>query len=541
MASPLIFLIETVVKSTALTIFAAKLGALVATTGAVAHGFNRMAASSEVSFNRLKTQLGLLNLESKKNIGGITSYANKVSGSTRFAADTVQEAVTVALRKTGDVTKALKQVSVAQDIAAATGRDLITVTHLLNLAQSGRTTILRQITNLSNTEIQTAVKNGKLLDVLATKFKGAAARETKTYAGAMAVAANTTKQLGEELGALVLPIFKVGLAFQTAMVQAELFVVRGMKALYDPAKTVTTYLDQNQLTFSRWIGGIKDGINPLVSLGAAIASAGKDTKDLSDAQAAASAGLSILKSTTSRYEELIRMKIGKTSDQIREIEDEVKAVDEILIQAMVKGTGSLNAEQALRLKTFSYATAKMGELVTKEALIEEDTAKAHEDEILAIKKEAILKHKQWLLGEGASGEIKRRQSFLGNTEGEVITLTGKLGPVFSKLYSDILRAPAQAFQAIKKELQDLPTAIANLTSAVKMPAVEKAVIEPARKFLADVAPKWQFSFNITTSPEDVRNAVIETLRQQGLLGVISKAANEAQKQRGESKANASAG
>jgi hypothetical protein len=541
MASPLIFLIETVVKSTALTIFAAKLGALVATTGAVAHGFNRMAASSEVSFNRLKTQLGLLNLESKKNIGGITSYANKVSGSTRFAADTVQEAVTVALRKTGDVTKALKQVSVAQDIAAATGRDLITVTHLLNLAQSGRTTILRQITNLSNTEIQTAVKNGKLLDVLATKFKGAAARETKTYAGAMAVAANTTKQLGEELGALVLPIFKVGLAFQTAMVQAELFVVRGMKALYDPAKTVTTYLDQNQLTFSRWIGGIKDGINPLVSLGAAIASAGKDTKDLSDAQAAASAGLSILKSTTSRYEELIRMKIGQTSDQIREIEDEVKAVDEILIQAMVKGTGSLNAEQALRLKTFSYATAKMGELVTKEALIEEDTAKAHEDEILAIKKEAILKHKQWLLGEGASGEIKRRQSFLGNIEGEVITLTGNLGPVFSKLYSDILRAPAQAFQAIKKELQDLPTAIANLTSAVKMPAVEKAVIEPARKFLADVAPKWQFSFNITTSPEDVRNAVIETLRQQGLLGVISKAANEAQKQRGESKANASAG
>jgi hypothetical protein len=137
MASPLIFTIDTILNGAGFKGFSAGMGSVLgwAAKGAFALGKFALsgrvlgavfgvyivqgmlkfvgsamkaadaAAAAQVSFNRLRTQMGLLGFESAKNLNKVSTYATKTASTTRFAADTVQEAVTIALRKTGDMTK----------------------------------------------------------------------------------------------------------------------------------------------------------------------------------------------------------------------------------------------------------------------------------------------------------------------------------------------------------------------------------------------------------------------------------------------------
>lgn len=557
MASPLIFTIDTILNGAGFKGFSAGMGSVLgwAAKGAFALGKFALsgrvlgavfgvyivqgmlkfvgsamkaadaAAAAQVSFNRLRTQMGLLGFESAKNLNKVSTYATKTASTTRFAADTVQEAVTIALRKTGDMDKALKQVSVAQDIAAATGRDLLTVTQLLNMAQSGRTTILRQITNLTNKEIQASLESGKLLDVLATKFRGAASREAQTYAGRMAIAANMTKQLREELGEIALPLKEIGLWFQTAKLSVELFGLRGMKAIHDPIKTATKFLGENELVLSRFIGGLQDGQNFAVAFGGAIAQAGKDTDELNKKLAAI--GTTVAPSLA-KYEELIRMKIGKTPDEIYAINEAVKEADRVLARVTRDGTKTLTAEEAERFRVFAYFQKGITDTARKEAQNQAET------EIDLAKKETELRRRQTRESEklrlsgGAIGIDRQRVEELrvigatANSLNGALVLIGKNSAAASNEIAQTLLIADNGLRTTTNLAQTAAQSLKDLGSAINVPQVIGTVADLTRKLAVGVKEKIGVTVTLVTNPVDIMEAVKAALRAEGLTGLMAR-------------------
>ena len=112
------------------------------------------------------------------------------------------------LRATGDVTKAQELNNLAIDIAASTGRDLETVSLTLSKAYDGNFGSLRKLgVPLDESIIKTKDFN-VVQDELVRLFGGAAAANTETYAGKLAIVKERTEELKESIGVSLLPVMK---------------------------------------------------------------------------------------------------------------------------------------------------------------------------------------------------------------------------------------------------------------------------------------------------------------------------------------------
>lgn len=188
------------------------------------------AARAERSLVRLDTQLDLLGLGSQENLSRVVRFSREVAQATRFTALESQQATAIALRNTGDVEEAIRRVSLAQDIAAATGRDLIQTIKLIVAAESGRTRILRQITNLSQEELRTAIRRGEVIDLLEARFRGAASREAQTLEIINQRIQNAREETRRELGQIVLPFVRFTARIRLFFSQFALGAVQVSKA-----------------------------------------------------------------------------------------------------------------------------------------------------------------------------------------------------------------------------------------------------------------------------------------------------------------------
>jgi hypothetical protein len=131
-----------------------------------------------------------------QQIKSVEDYISKTELSTQILDDKLRPAMAIALRSTGDMTKAQKLLNLAVDVSVGTGKDLEIVTKSIARAYDGNYTGLQKL-------VPGISKGADALDQLEAKFSGAAiaAANTDPYMQ-MQVAFN---DLQERLGAVLLP------------------------------------------------------------------------------------------------------------------------------------------------------------------------------------------------------------------------------------------------------------------------------------------------------------------------------------------------
>jgi len=124
------------------------------------------------------------------------------------------------VRATGDVTEAQKLNNLALDISAATGRDLETVSLTLAKAYDGNFGSLKKL----GIPLDEAILKSKDFNVvqgeLTKLFGGAAAANTQTYAGQLAIVKERFDEMKESVGVSLLPVMKTLLENVNLMAKA---------------------------------------------------------------------------------------------------------------------------------------------------------------------------------------------------------------------------------------------------------------------------------------------------------------------------------
>jgi hypothetical protein len=159
---------------------------------------------------------------------------------------------------TGDVTKAQDLLSLALDISQATGKGLDSVANSLGKAYDGNTAALgklgiglsaAELKAMSFTEVQ-----GKLSDL----FGGAAAANSKTFAGRIEILKVTFDEAKESIGARLLPIIQSLVEFIVNK------VVPALSKFADFFKPITDAIKDNKAEFTTFIDFIQKYVVPVL-------------------------------------------------------------------------------------------------------------------------------------------------------------------------------------------------------------------------------------------------------------------------------------
>ena len=140
-----------------------------------------------------------------------------MSRATGTADSELRPAFAALLLGTKDVGQATDALSLAQDISAATGNNLATVSDALAKAYAGN---MKGLAALSP-EMKGMIKDGADLDTvmlaLSDNFGGAAANSAKTAAGQFKILKNSLGETQEAIGAALLPVLQKVLPYLQAM------------------------------------------------------------------------------------------------------------------------------------------------------------------------------------------------------------------------------------------------------------------------------------------------------------------------------------
>lgn len=198
--------------------FAVAAAAAVAYAGKLAVDGVRAAIADEQAQLRLATALGTATGATNAQIKAVEDQILKTSLATGVADDELRPALQRLAVATGDTSKAQDLLSVALDVAAATGKPLQAVTSALGKAYEGNTTALGKLgVGISATEAKTIGFTGSV-EKLTDLYGGSASRNAETFQGRIdriKVAFDETK---ESIGQALLPIVEKLLGFITTTV-----------------------------------------------------------------------------------------------------------------------------------------------------------------------------------------------------------------------------------------------------------------------------------------------------------------------------------
>lgn len=189
-------------------------GALLA-LGAAGFRAAKGAAEDEAAQVRLAGAMRKNAGATDKSIAATERWIDKQARAKGIADDQLRPALATLVRATGNVEKAQKDLSLAMDISAATGKPLEAVSAALAKAYGGSTTALgRLVPGLD----KAVVKSGdmvKITDLLAKKVGGDAADAAQTNEGKMRRASVAAAEFEETLGAALLPAMGILIALLT--------------------------------------------------------------------------------------------------------------------------------------------------------------------------------------------------------------------------------------------------------------------------------------------------------------------------------------
>lgn len=218
----------------------------------------KSAIEDEAAQIRLATALKNATGATDDMIASVEKQILKTSLATGVADDELRPALSRLALSTGDVTKAQDLLSLALDISQATGKGLDSVANSLGKAFDGNTAALgklgiglsaAELKSMSFTEVQ-----GKLSDL----FGGAAAANSKTFAGRLEILKVTFDEAKESIGARLLPIIQTFVEFIVSK------VVPALGRFADFFKPITKAIEDNKAEFTTFINFIQDYVVPVL-------------------------------------------------------------------------------------------------------------------------------------------------------------------------------------------------------------------------------------------------------------------------------------
>ena len=246
--------------------FSKKAGLAFAAAGAAAGAYAvklavdgvKAAIEDEAAQIRLATSLKNATGATNEMIASVEKQILKTSLATGVTDDKLRPALSRLALSTGDVTQAQDLLSLALDISQATGKGLDSVANSLGKAYDGNTAALgklgiglsaAELKSMSFTEVQT-----KLSDL----FGGAAAANSKTFAGRMEILKVTFDEAKESVGAKLLPIIQQLVEFVVNK------VVPALGKFADFFKPITDAIKDNKAEFTLFIDFIQKYVVPVL-------------------------------------------------------------------------------------------------------------------------------------------------------------------------------------------------------------------------------------------------------------------------------------
>ena len=192
---------------------AAAIGALTVALGDAVSAAIADTAAQEKLAGQLARTTGATDAQIKANEDWISTQG-KLLG---YTDDQLRPALSKLATQTHDLTKAQEGVSIAMDVATATGKPLETVTAALEKAYGGNLTALKKL----SPELGDMIKSGATLDevmgVLSKTFGGAASEAANTTAGKFKLMKISLDETKESIGASLLPVVEAVLPYLQSM------------------------------------------------------------------------------------------------------------------------------------------------------------------------------------------------------------------------------------------------------------------------------------------------------------------------------------
>lgn len=183
----------------------------VATLGAVAAGLGlatKAAMSDQKAQVLLARQLQVTTKATEAQVKANEDFISTLSRATAVADDDLRPAMASLVRSTGDLSTAQRALSLSVDIAAATGRDLESVSLAVGKAMNGTTTALAKLDPSLKGVIDKSMSASEIMDVLQTRFGGAGEAAANTAEGGMKNLSIQMGELQESIGAALIPVLE---------------------------------------------------------------------------------------------------------------------------------------------------------------------------------------------------------------------------------------------------------------------------------------------------------------------------------------------
>jgi phage-related protein len=197
-------------------------GIVLAGLGAAAISFGKAAADDAQGAAVLAKSLQNSTGATKDQVSAVEDWITKTTLATGVADDDLRPALGTLARATGSVAKSQKAMNLALDIAAATGKDVGSVSEALAKGYAGNTAgLARLVPGLSKAVLATGDMN-KISKELARTTGGSAAAAADTAAGKYARMQVAIQETKESLGTALLPIMS-----KVSSILGEMAVVIG--------------------------------------------------------------------------------------------------------------------------------------------------------------------------------------------------------------------------------------------------------------------------------------------------------------------------
>jgi hypothetical protein len=135
-------------------------------------------------------------------------YITKIQNQTGLQDTDLRKSFGSLIRVTKDSTKAQELQTIAIDIAAATGKDLDSVTQAVSRAYGGNLTALQKLDPSLKAVIEDGATIDEVFDSLSKTFGGSAADAADTFAGKMEIIKRRTEDAQEAIGFALLPVME---------------------------------------------------------------------------------------------------------------------------------------------------------------------------------------------------------------------------------------------------------------------------------------------------------------------------------------------
>jgi phage-related protein len=218
----------------------------------------KAAIEDEAAQVRLATSLKNATGATNEMIASVEQQILKTSLATGVADEKLRPALSRLALSTNDVTKAQDLLTLALDISQATGKGLDSVANALGKAYDGNTAALGKLgIGLSAAELK-AMSFTDVQTKLSDLFGGAAAENSKTFAGRLQILKVTFDEAKESVGAKLLPIIQQLVEFIVEK------VVPALGRFADFFKPITEAIANNKEEFATFINFIQKYVVPVL-------------------------------------------------------------------------------------------------------------------------------------------------------------------------------------------------------------------------------------------------------------------------------------